>query len=303
MDREIIDRIYTIVNKSNVTLDSPMKSHTSFRIGGNADVYIDISEEEIAPVISLCKETNTSYTIIGNGSNILVGDKGIRGVTIRIGSRMADIAAHDNIINVGSGALLSRTASVALNNNLTGMEFAAGIPGSVGGAVLMNAGAYGGEIKDILVSARVLTPEGVVKEYSNEELELSYRHSKIMETGGVILSATFKLQQGDYDSIKDKMQELNKRRTDKQPLNLPSAGSTFKRPEGHFAGKLIEDSNLRGYRVGGAMVSDKHCGFVVNVDNATAHDVIKLMENVSDKVYEDAGVRLEPEVRFIGEFD
>ena len=183
------------------------------------------------------------------------------------------------------------------------MEFAAGIPGSVGGAVLMNAGAYGGEIKDILVSARVLTPEGVVKEYSNEELELSYRHSKIMETGGVILSATFKLQQGDYDSIKNKMQELNKRRTDKQPLNLPSAGSTFKRPEGHFAGKLIEDSNLRGYRVGGAMVSDKHCGFVVNVDNATAHDVRQLMENVSDKVYEDAGVRLEPEVRFIGEFD
>ena len=303
MNRELINRLYTFVDKSHIYIDFPMKSHTTFRIGGNADVYIDISEEEIAPVIRLCNETNTPVTIIGNGSNILVGDKGIRGVVICIGSRMDGIRVNGDTIEVQAGALLSKTANEALNNNLTGMEFEAGIPGSVGGAVLMNAGAYGGEIKDILVSARVLTPDGIVKEYSNDDLQLSYRHSVIMETGGVILSATFRLEEGDYDIIKAKMQELNKRRVDKQPLNMPSAGSTFKRPEGYYAGKLIEESNLRGFRVGGAMVSDKHCGFVVNVDNATANDVRTLMKDVSDKVYEDSGVRLEPEVRFIGEFD
>lgn len=303
MDRELVDRLYTIVDRDNVSLDTPMKSHTSFRIGGNADVFIDISDKEIASVIDLCRETDTPYTIIGNGSNILVGDKGIRGVVICVGRRMADIKVHDNIIEAGAGVLLSRTANSALNSSLTGMEFAAGIPGSVGGAVLMNAGAYGGEIKDILVSATVLTVEGAIREYSNAELELSYRHSKIMDTGEVILSAKFELTHGDYDSIKAGMQELNKRRVDKQPLNLPSAGSTFKRPEGYFAGKLIEDANLRGFRVGGAMVSEKHCGFVVNVDNATARDVRQLMNDVSEKVYEDSKVRLEPEVRFIGEFE
>lgn len=303
MRREFIDKLLTIVDKNNLYLDEPMSKHTTFRIGGNADVFIEIAADEIESVIEACNSEDVTYTVIGNGSNVLVGDKGIRGVTISIGKRMSDIKVDGDIVEAEAGALLSKTANNALNANLSGMEFASGIPGSVGGAVLMNAGAYGGEIKDIIVSANVLTPKGVVKCYPNEELELSYRHSKIMDEGGIILSAKFKLKQGNYDDIKSIMQELNGRRVDKQPLNYPSAGSTFKRPEGHFAGKLIEDSNLRGYRVGGAMVSDKHCGFVVNVDNASAMDVRNLMSDVSKKVYENSKVRLEPEVRFIGEFE
>lgn len=303
MRREFIDKLLTIVDKNNLYLDEPMSKHTTFRIGGNADVFIEIAADEIESVIEACNSEDVTYTVIGNGSNVLVGDKGIRGVTISIGKRMSDVKVDGDVVEAEAGALLSKTANNALNANLSGMEFASGIPGSVGGAVLMNAGAYGGEIKDIIVSANVLTPKGVVKCYPNEELELSYRHSKIMDEGGIILSAKFKLKQGNYDDIKSTMQELNGRRVDKQPLNYPSAGSTFKRPEGHFAGKLIEDSNLRGYRVGGAMVSDKHCGFVVNFDNASAIDVRNLMSDVSKKVYENSKVRLEPEVRFIGEFE
>ena len=303
MRREFIDKLLTIVDKNNVYFDEPMSKHTTFRIGGNADVFIEIAADEIENVIEACNDEDVAYTVIGNGSNVLVGDKGIRGVTISIGKRMSNIEVEDDVVEAEAGALLSKTANNALNANLSGMEFASGIPGSVGGAVLMNAGAYGGEIKDILVSANVLTPKGVVKCYSNEELELSYRHSKIMDEGGIILSAKFKLGSGVYDDIKSTMQELNGRRVDKQPLNYPSAGSTFKRPEGHFAGKLIEESNLRGYRVGGAMVSEKHCGFVINYDNASAMDVRNLMKDVSKKVYEDSNVRLEPEVRFIGEFE
>ena len=303
MRREFIDKLLTIVDKNNVYFDEPMSKHTTFRIGGNADVFIEIAADEIENVIEACNDEDVAYTVIGNGSNVLVGDKGIRGVTISIGKRMSNIKVKDDAVEAEAGALLSKTANNALNANLSGMEFASGIPGSVGGAVLMNAGAYGGEIKDILVSANVLTPKGVVKCYSNEELELSYRHSKIMDEGGIILSAKFKLESGVYDDIKSTMQELNGRRVDKQPLNYPSAGSTFKRPEGHFAGKLIEESDLRGYRVGGAMVSEKHCGFVINYDNASAKDVRNLMNDVSKKVYEDSNVRLEPEVRFIGEFE
>lgn len=303
MKREFIDKLLTIVDKNNVYLDEPMSKHTTFRIGGNADVFIEIAADEIEKVIEACNSEDVAYTVIGNGSNVLVGDKGIRGVTISIGKRMSNIMVEDDVVEAEGGALLSKTANNALNANLSGMEFASGIPGSVGGAVLMNAGAYGGEIKDILVSANVLTSKGVVKCYSNNELELSYRHSKIMDEGGIILSAKFKLKPGVYNDIKSTMQELNGRRVDKQPLNYPSAGSTFKRPEGHFAGKLIEESNLRGYRVGGAMVSEKHCGFVINYDNASAMDVRNLMKDVSKKVYEDSNVRLEPEVRFIGEFE
>ena len=303
MRREFIDKLLTIVDKNNVYLDEPMSKHTTFRIGGNADVFIEIAADEIEKVIEACNSEDVAYTVIGNGSNVLVGDKGIRGVTIKNRKRMSNIKVEDDVVEAEAGALLSKTANNALNANLSGMEFASGIPGSVGGAVLMNAGAYGGEIKDILVSANVLTPKGVVKCYSKEELELSYRHSKIMDEGGIILSAKFNLESGVYDDIKSTMQELNGRRVDKQPLNYPSAGSTFKRPEGHFAGKLIEESDLRGYRVGGAMVSEKHCGFVINYDNASAMDVRNLMNDVSKKVYEDSNVRLEPEVRFIGEFE
>ncbi|HAQ51751.1 MAG TPA: UDP-N-acetylenolpyruvoylglucosamine reductase [Lachnospiraceae bacterium] len=303
MKQEFIDRLLTIVDKDNVLLDEPMSRHTTFRIGGNADVLVEISRDEIVDVIKLCCSENVPYTVLGNGSNVLVGDKGIRGVTISIGKRMSNITVVSDVIKAEAGALLSRAANFALNEKLSGMEFAAGIPGSVGGAVLMNAGAYGGEIKDILVSADVLTPEGVVKCYSCQDLDLSYRHSRIMDEGGIVLSAEFRLTVGDYDNIKSLMQDFNSRRIEKQPLNYPSAGSTFKRPKGYFAGKLIEDSNLRGYKVGGAMVSEKHCGFVINYENASANDVRVLMEDVSKKVYEDSNVRLEPEVRFIGEFE
>ncbi|MCR4611006.1 MAG: UDP-N-acetylmuramate dehydrogenase [Lachnospiraceae bacterium] len=303
MKREFVEKLYTITDRKNVYLDEPMNKHTTFKIGGNADAFVDAAADEIKDLISLCNDEDMDYTIIGNGSNVLVGDEGIRGVTIVIGKRMADISVDGDEIVAGAGALLSKTANMALNNNLSGMEFAAGIPGSVGGAVLMNAGAYGGEIKDILIDAQVLTPEGVVKCYSKDELDLSYRHSLIMDKGGVILSARFKLTAGDYDEIKSVMIELNKRRSDKQPLGLPSAGSTFKRPEGYFAGKLIQDAGLMGYKVGGAGVSDKHAGFVVNYDNATAADVRAVMRDVSDKVFKDAGVRLEPEVRMIGQFN
>ncbi len=303
MKQEFIDRLLTIVDKDNVLLDEPMSRHTTFRIGGNADVFVEISRDEIVDVIKLCCSENVPYTVLGNGSNVLVGDKGIRGVTISIGKRMSNITVVSDVIKAEAGALLSRAANFALNEKLSGMEFAAGIPGSVGGAVLMNAGAYGGEIKDILVSADVLTPEGVVKCYSCRDLDLSYRHSRIMDEGGIVLSAEFRLTVGDYDNIKSLMQDFNSRRIEKQPLNYPSAGSTFKRPKGYFAGKLIEDSNLRGYKVGGAMVSEKHCGFVINYENASANDVRVLMEDVSKKVYEDSNVRLEPEVRFIGEFE
>lgn len=303
MKQEFIDRLLTIVDKDNVLLDEPMSRHTTFRIGGNADVFVEISRDEIVDVIKLCCSENVPYTVLGNGSNVLVGDKGIRGVTISIGKRMSNITVVSDVIKAEAGALLSRAANFALNEKLSGMEFAAGIPGSVGGAVLMNAGAYGGEIKDILVSADVLTPEGVVKCYSCQDLDLSYRRSRIMDEGGIVLSAEFRLTVGDYDNIKSLMQDFNSRRIEKQPLNYPSAGSTFKRPKGYFAGKLIEDSNLRGYKVGGAMVSEKHCGFVINYENASANDVRVLMEDVSKKVYEDSNVRLEPEVRFIGEFE
>ncbi len=302
MNKEFIDRIFKITDMENVHLDEPMKSHTTFKIGGNADVYIDVAKDEISDIISLSDEENVPYTIIGNGSNILVGDKGIRGVTISIGKRMSDIKVDGTVIVAEAGALLSRTAATALDNSLSGMEFASGIPGSVGGAVLMNAGAYGGEMKDIIESVEVLTPKGVVEVRDASELDLSYRHSKLMETGGIVLRATFRLEQGNAEGIKATMQELNGRRVEKQPLNFPSAGSTFKRPEGYFAGKLIQDAGLRGYKVGGAMVSDKHCGFVVNTGGATASDVRNLIDDVSAKVYDDAKVKLEPEVRFIGEF-
>ena len=302
MDSGIISKLYTIVDKENVLIDEPMKAHTSFRIGGNADVLINVSRDEITKLIAFCDENSIAYTILGNGSNVLVGDKGIRGVTILIGKRMSDIKVSGDIIEVEAGALLSRTASLALKNSLTGMETLAGIPGSVGGAVLMNAGAYGGEVKDVLLDAEVLNSDGAVVVMQNEELDLSYRHSLIMDEGGIILKARFGLKKGNPDDIRATMSDLSNRRSSKQPLNLPSAGSTFKRPEGYFAGKLIQDSDLMGYRVGGAEVSTKHAGFVVNIDNASASDVRTLIQDVSDKVYSNFGVRLEPEVRFIGEF-
>jgi UDP-N-acetylmuramate dehydrogenase len=253
-------------------------------------------------VVALCKNENLPYYILGNGSNLLVGDKGYRGVIIQIYKEMNTITVEGDCIRAQAGALLSKVGSVALEVELTGFEFAAGIPGAVGGAVVMNAGAYGGEMKDILASATVLTEDGSILTLKNEELELGYRTSIIAKRNYIVLEAEYQLQRGDKAEIRAKMDELKKQRVTKQPLEYASAGSTFKRPEGYFAGKLIQDAGLRGFQVGGAQVSEKHCGFVINKGDATAADIVELMNQVSEKVYQEFGVTLEPEVKRLGEF-
>lgn len=283
-----------------ILTEEPMKGHTTFRIGGPADIYVEPDFPSIIPLIQYLKEQDVPFTMIGNGSNLLVSDKGIEGVVISLGKRSADITIEGDKMIVQAGAMLSTVANTAADNGLTGLEFASGIPGTIGGAVYMNAGAYGGEMKDVLESVLVLTEDFKQKMMTPEELELSYRHSSLMENGGYVLSAVIKLQPGDKSEIKAKIDDIRAQRTEKQPLNYPSAGSTFKRPEGYFAGKLIDDAGLRGYSVGGAQVSEKHCGFVINKDKATAADVLKLMNDVDDIVYEMFGVHLTPEVRIIG---
>ena len=257
----------------------------------------------------MAKEYGIPVTIIGNGSNLLVGDKGIRGIVLAIAKGADRVSveqesAKENCmcLKAEAGCLLSKLAAEAARQNLTGLEFAAGIPGTVGGAVVMNAGAYGGEIKDVIVSATVLSPEGEVLILTKEELNLSYRHSCIPEKEYVVLEAVFALNPGESNVIRETMEDFKNRRIEKQPLEYPSAGSTFKRPEGYFAGKLIQDAGLRGYEVGGAQVSQKHCGFVINAGDATAQDVLTLIQDVKIKVQESFGVELEPEVKMIGEF-
>ena len=255
--------------------NEPMKLHTTFRIGGPADVYAEPeSAEELMELISVCEGSGTPYMILGHGSNILVGDGGIRGTVICLGKAFAEIRVDGDCIEAQAGALLGAVASTALEHGLAGMEFASGIPGSVGGALVMNAGAYGGEIKDILESAEILETDGSRCAVTAEELELGYRTSNILPLGRTVLSARFRLKPGDPEEIAAKMKDLNGRRKDKQPLEYPSAGSTFKRPEGYFAGKLIEDAGCKGLTVGGAQVSEKHAGFVINIGDATAKDVL-----------------------------
>ena len=278
--------------------NEPMSKHTTFRAGGNAAFYVaPESEEQIVALMKALK--GTSHMVMGNGSNLLFTDKGYDGVVIGIGSRFSDICIEGNKIIAESGALLSKVANVALEHGLGGMEFAAGIPGSVGGAVMMNAGAYGGEMKDIVALSTCVGESGNVLEIENHEF--SYRHSIFSDKNLLILKTVMHLEPKDKEKIKAEMVELNRRRKEKQPLEYPSAGSTFKRPEGYFAGKLIEDAGLKGYRVGGAMVSEKHAGFVINYDNATATDILTLMEHIKSEVYMRFGVELEPEVKIVGE--
>ena len=303
MNSNFYNQLLTVLNKEKVYLDEPMKKHITFRVGGPADYFVTPSTvEEVKEIVALCKKEGMPYYILGNGSNLLVGDKGYRGVMIQIYKEMSGIEVDGEIIRVQAGALLSRIGVTALEAELQGFEFAAGIPGTMGGAVVMNAGAYGGEMKDILVDATVLTPEGEVLVLKNEELELGYRTSVIAKKNYIVLEATVKLAKGSKEEIRGRMDELKVQRTTKQPLEYPSAGSTFKRPTGYFAGKLIQDAGLRGFQVGGAQVSEKHCGFVINKDNATAADVAELMKQVADKVHAEFGVTLEPEVKRIGEF-
>lgn len=303
MNLVFYNQLIQIIDKAHVLLDEPMKKHTTFRVGGNADYFVmPKTTEEVRNIVSLCQKENLPYYILGNGSNLLVGDKGYRGVIIQIYKEMNQITVDGDKIFAQAGALLSKVGSVALDAGLTGFEFAAGIPGAVGGAVVMNAGAYGGEMKDILASATVLTVDGEVLKLTNEELELGYRTSIIGKKNYIVLEAEYQLAKGDKAAIRAKMDELKLQRVTKQPLEFASAGSTFKRPEGYFAGKLIQDAGLRGFQVGGAQVSEKHCGFVINTGNATASDIVELMKQVSEKVFQEFGVILEPEVKRLGEF-
>lgn len=296
------DEITTALPELQVLKDEPMSRHTTFRIGGPADYFVCPDREQIAAVLAVAKKCGMAITVIGNGSNLLVGDKGIRGLVVEIGSAMNQIMVDKNHITAGAGALLSQVAAKAAAAELGGMEFAAGIPGSVGGAVTMNAGAYGGEMKDILRTVTVLTPEGELKTLDVSEMDLSYRHSCVPEQQYIVLEAEIELGYKPEEEIRAQMEELRNKRIEKQPLEYPSAGSTFKRPEGYFAGKLIMDAGLRGYRVGDAQVSEKHCGFVINRKNASAQEVRQLMQDVQDQVKAQFGVMLEPEVKMLGEF-
>lgn len=303
MNSEFYNQLVNCIDKERVLVDEPMKKHTTFRVGGAADYFVmPKDKEEVKAIVALCKKEQMPYYVIGNGSNLLVGDKGYRGVIIQIYKEMNEITVNGQVIRAQAGALLSKIGNTALEAGLTGFEFAAGIPGAVGGAVVMNAGAYGGEMKDILASATVLTSDGTVMKMSKEELELGYRTSIIAKKGYIVLEAEYQLAMGEKSEIRARMDELKTQRVTKQPLEYPSAGSTFKRPEGYFAGKLIQDAGLRGFQVGGAQVSEKHCGFVINKGHATAADVAELMKQVADKVYQEFGVTLEPEVKRLGEF-
>ncbi len=296
-DRE---RILSI--SDNVMFDEPMSRHTTFRIGGNADVFISASgAAEIEELLSFCGDTDTPYMIMGNGSNMLVSDKGIRGVVIQIGSGMSDCRIESADVYAEAGILMSVLAKKILEAELTGFEFASGIPGTLGGGIYMNAGAYGGEMKNIVDSVTFIDPGGTVKTEKSDKLDFGYRHSVFERGAYAILSCRLKLKRGKYGDIKEAMTDYNSRRNAKQPLSQPSAGSTFKRPEGYFTGKLIQDAGLMGYRIGGAMVSDKHAGFVVNAGGASAEDVLRLIEHIQKTVMERFGVRLEPEVRLVGE--
>ena len=300
---EIIKRLEQTVESDQFLREEPMKKHITFRVGGPAACFLTPStKEQIREILHICQEEKTPYFILGNGSNLLVSDQGFDGVVLQVYKNMNQVTVEGEHLRVQAGALLSATARKALEAGLTGMEFAAGIPGTMGGAAVMNAGAYGGEMKDILESVTVLTPEGEQKELKNEELQLGYRTSVVKEKGYIVLEAVLSLKKGDPEAIKSRMDELKEQRVTKQPLEYPSAGSTFKRPEGYFAGKLIQDAGLRGYQVGGAQVSEKHCGFVINKENATAKDVVDLIHDVQRIVYEKFQVQLETEVKFLGEF-
>ena len=298
---EIAAGLIDIVGEEACLEHESMKKHTTFRIGGEADVFVmPRSEEELSYVLAYCRQSAVRHAVIGNGSNLLVSDRGYRGVIIQIAKNLSGIRVEDCEIEAQAGALLSSIARRAMESSLTGMEALSGIPGTLGGALTMNAGAYGTEMKDIVRSVRVLDEEGRIRELSCEEMEFAYRTSVAQRENMIILSACLVLQNGEKEQIQRAMDELRERRQSKQPLELPSAGSTFKRPEGYYAGALIEQAGLRGYREGGAQVSEKHCGFVVNTGGATAEDVLRLIHAVQDAVYENAGVRLEPEVRMLG---
>ena len=300
--KKIYERLLDILHEENIKLDEPMKKHTSFRVGGVADILVKPrNEEEIIDVINLLKKENIPYLVMGNGSNMLVKDGGIRGVVIKISDSFNHFEINENQIVANSGAMLSIIGKAVLKSDLKGFEFASGIPGTLGGAITMNAGAYGGEMKDIIESVRVIDENGEILELENEEMKFSYRNSIVKEKNYIVLSAKINLQKGDYDEIKSTMDEMTKKRVNNQPLNLPSGGSTFKRPEGYIAAKLIQDANLKGLTLRGAQVSEKHSGFIVNTGEATAKDIINLIDIVKNIVKLKFNVELEEEIKIVGE--
>ena len=299
----MLKKFEEILGKENVLLNEPMSRHTTFKTGGNADVFLTPeSEEQVVKVLNFVKEYELPVFILGNGSNLLVGDKGIRGVVICLYKKLDEISVKNEELYAGAGVLLSRVAASALNAGLEGFEFASGIPGTVGGAVYMNAGAYGFELKEIIKSVRFIDVEGNICERNCEQCNFGYRKSIFTDSEKIILGCTFKLKYGDKEEIQRKISDYTQRRVSKQPLEKPSAGSTFKRPEGYFAGALIEGAGLKGKRIGGAEVSEKHAGFIINAGNATSKDVLDLIKYVQDAVYKKDGVMLEPEVKLVGEF-
>ncbi len=302
MEMEIfLEKLCRTVGEQGVKRDEPMKKHTTFRIGGPADIFITPEDEsQFLAAVRLCRQEGMPYYILGNGSNLLVSDSGYRGAVIETEKALSRLEADGETLKAGAGILLSALAKEALRLSLTGLESASGIPGTLGGGVVMNAGAYGFELKDVLESVRLLDREGNVRTVPAGELKLGYRYSTIPETGSIVLEAALRLKKGDPEAIRARMEELAAQRKSKQPLEYPSAGSTFKRPEGYFAGKLIDDAGLRGFQVGGAQVSEKHCGFVINRGDATAEDVMELCRQVQEKVFQKFGVRMDMEIRKLG---
>ncbi len=297
------DYIKTVIPKERILFHEPMSRHTTFRVGGEAECLIMVhQEEELRKLIRYLHQIGEEYFILGNGSNLLVGDKGYRGVVLKLDGHMEEVRTEGTIVRARAGALLSRVAAEARDQSLSGMEFAAGIPGSIGGAVVMNAGAYGGEMKQIVSSVRGMDKDGEILVLDNDTMEFGYRSSAIRNRPIIVLEVTLQLAEGRKEEIGAKMEELAGLRRSKQPLEYPSAGSAFKRPEGYFAGKLIMDAGMRGYRIGGAQVSEKHCGFIVNTGHATAADIREVIEEVRERVQSRFHVMLEPEVVFLGDF-
>ncbi|MCR4431554.1 MAG: UDP-N-acetylmuramate dehydrogenase [Tepidanaerobacteraceae bacterium] len=303
MEVELIyHKLKNFIPQERIKINESMKNHTSFRIGGPADILVLPQDvQEIKEIVAFCRWEGVPFFVMGNGTNLLIKDKGIRGVVIKLSQNFNDIEVNKNLIKCKAGVSLSTIGRVALENNLRGLEFACGIPGSVGGAVVMNAGAYGGQMADVVKKVSVMDFEGNIYDMSKNELEYSYRYSVLQKGDRILLDVEMKLSPGDYNDIKTRMEDFLARRKQKQPLNLPSAGSAFKRPPGNYAGYLIEKAGLKGFRIGGAMVSDMHAGFIVNIDNATCEDVLNLINHIQKEVKQKFNVELEPEIIIEGE--
>lgn len=297
----VVQGLQKFVPQDNILLQEPMAGHTTFRIGGPADCFVQLeNEEQLKGIQRYLNMVEVPFFLLGNGSNLLVNDAGYKGVILQVGSKMNKISVAGDTIVAQAGATMAQVARAAWENGLTGLEFASGIPGTIGGGVVMNAGAYGGELCQVVTMVKVLSKEGEVLELDNETMEFGYRTSTIRNSGFTVIEVTFRLQSGEKEAIKAKMDDLASRRREKQPLEFPSAGSTFKRPEGHFAGQLIMEAGLRGFQIGGAKVSEKHCGFVINAGGATAKDVREVIAEVQHRVKEKYNVDLETEVIYLG---